>query len=136
MQEQEQQQQQAPAPAAPSVEVVHSVLQACTSTDTSTRNQAEALIRGWETDAAPGFLSSLLRIVEQTAGVDEVGRDGLDVRGGTHRHAYVCVVPALRMKRVDGRQPHSARQSCPCTALAHAPLADPLHTLRMRTWIL
>ena len=36
------------------------------------RSAAEALLAGWEADAAPGFLGGLLRIVEQTQTVPTV----------------------------------------------------------------
>ncbi len=36
------------------------------------RNPAEQTLKHWEADAAPGFLSSLLRIVQQSQAIDEV----------------------------------------------------------------
>ena len=36
------------------------------------RSSSESLIKGWEQNAAPGFLLGLLEIVKQTAAVDEV----------------------------------------------------------------
>lgn len=55
------------------VEQVLLTIQGALSIDNSTRSQAETLLKTWEADAAPGFLSSLLRIVEQHAAIDEVG---------------------------------------------------------------
>ena len=37
------------------------------------RAAAEAQIRAWETDAAPGFIGSLLKIASEAASVPEVG---------------------------------------------------------------
>jgi hypothetical protein len=61
-------------PEASSVDQVLRTIQAALSNDTSTRAAAEALIRAWESDAAPGFLVSLLRIVEQQQSIDGVSR--------------------------------------------------------------
>ena len=58
---------------AASVDEVLSVIQAALSNDTPTRSSAEATLRAWESDAAPGFLISLLRIVEQHQAIDPVG---------------------------------------------------------------
>ena len=44
--------------------------------DKATRSAAEGLLHGWEADAAPGFLSGLMRIVEQRDNVPEVGELG------------------------------------------------------------
>ncbi len=46
--------------------------QATLSVDKARRSAAEALLAGWEADAAPGFLTGLLRIVEQTQAVPTV----------------------------------------------------------------
>lgn len=55
-------------------QVLH-VLGASLSIEPTLRTQAEGMLRTWEADAAPGFVSSLLRIVEQSGAVDEVSRD-------------------------------------------------------------
>ena len=55
-----------------SVEEVLSVIQSALSNDTPTRSVAEDTLRAWESDAAPGFLVSLLRIVEQHQAIDAV----------------------------------------------------------------
>lgn len=65
--------QAAAVPDPVSVEQVLHTIQGALSIDNATRGAAEGLLRGWEADAAPGFLSSLLRIIEQTTAVDEVG---------------------------------------------------------------
>jgi hypothetical protein len=57
---------------AASVEQVLLTIQAALSNDTATRAAAETLLRAWEADAAPGFLVSLLRIVEQQQTIDGV----------------------------------------------------------------
>lgn len=48
-----------------SVQQVLLTIQAALSIDTPTRSAAEAALREWEADAAPGFLIALLQIVEQ-----------------------------------------------------------------------
>ena len=63
---------------ATSVQEVLSVIQAALSNDTSTRSSAETTLRAWENDVAPGFLVSLLRIVEQHQAIDAVGPRGMD----------------------------------------------------------
>lgn len=64
-----QQQQQGPAPVP--VEQVLQTIRAAMSHITAERAPAEAAIRAWETDAAPGFLHSLMLIVQHGA-IDEV----------------------------------------------------------------
>lgn len=67
-------------PASPdpvSVEQVLTTIQSALAIDFATRSHAERLLKTWEADAAPGFLLSLLRIVEQHAAVPVVGRPGL-----------------------------------------------------------
>eukprot|EP00798_Chlamydomonas_sp_ICE-L_P011430 gene11430-17116_t len=56
-----------------SVEQVHATILAAISIDAPARESAENLLRNWEADAAPGFISSLLKIVEHTA-IDEPNR--------------------------------------------------------------
>jgi hypothetical protein len=73
-----------PAAAVP-VELVLSTLRAAMSHAQDERVPAEALLRSWEADAAPGFLHSLMLIVQQQQAIDEVrGRRGwadVDSRG-------------------------------------------------------
>ncbi|KAG2494047.1 hypothetical protein HYH03_007693 [Edaphochlamys debaryana] len=54
-----------------SVEQILATIQAALSNDRATRTQAESLLHGWEADAAPHFLSGLMRIVEQRDSVPE-----------------------------------------------------------------
>lgn len=67
-----QQQAMAPAPQAVPVEAVLQTIRAAMSHATAERVPAEAAIRAWETDAAPGFLHSLMRIVQEHSAIDEV----------------------------------------------------------------
>eukprot|EP00983_Pelagomonas_calceolata_P078664 1154332-Pelagomonas_calceolata.AAC.2 len=62
------------SPGPVSADVVLQVLTGSLSIEFSTRAQAEQMLRMWEADAAPGFVSSLLRIVEQRGAIDEVRR--------------------------------------------------------------
>lgn len=55
-----------------SVDHVLATIQGALSVDGSTRGAAETSLRAWEADAAPGFLVSLLRIVEQRDAIDAV----------------------------------------------------------------
>ena len=55
-----------------SVHEVLSVIQASLSNENLTRSSAESALRAWESDAAPGFLVSLLKIVEQHQAIDPV----------------------------------------------------------------
>lgn len=71
--QQQQQQGVAPAPQPVPVEAVLQTIRATMSHLTAERAPAEAAIRAWETDAAPGFLHSLMRIVQEHAAIDEVG---------------------------------------------------------------
>lgn len=64
-----------PPPSGPQVQSVQHVLQTIQgvlSIDPNIRHQAEALLKAWEADAVPGFLISLLQIVEQSGAIDEV----------------------------------------------------------------
>ena len=54
------------------VQQVLATIRAALSVVGSEREPAEALLRSWEADAQPGFLLSLLRIAEETTGVEEV----------------------------------------------------------------
>lgn len=56
-----------------SVDQVLATIQAALSVDTLARSSAETTLRAWESDAAPGFLVSLLRIVEKHQDIDAVG---------------------------------------------------------------
>jgi hypothetical protein len=57
-----------------SIDQVLLTIQGALSVDNATRTSAESSLRAWEADASPGFLLSLLRIVEQQ-GIDAVGAD-------------------------------------------------------------
>ena len=52
---------------------VASTIRAALSINTAERQAAEALLSSWEADAAPGFVISLIRIVEEYGAIDEVG---------------------------------------------------------------
>lgn len=54
------------------VEAVYSCITGTFSPDNSVRNPAEVKLRAWEEDASPGFLLSLVKILEGCP--DEVGR--------------------------------------------------------------
>ncbi len=60
------------AQASVSIEMVLQTIQAALSNDNTVRSLAEAALKSWEGDAAPGFLVSLLRIVEQHQAIDMV----------------------------------------------------------------
>lgn len=63
------------APVAPlPVQQVYQVLEGATSYDNATRSTAEAQLRAWESDAAPGFVGSLLKVVAEAQAVPEVRR--------------------------------------------------------------
>lgn len=64
--------QQADAPPAVPVEQVLATIRAAMSYIHDERAPAEALLRNWEADAAPGFLHSLMLIVQQQQAIDEV----------------------------------------------------------------
>ncbi|KAG1678184.1 hypothetical protein FOA52_016121 [Chlamydomonas sp. UWO 241] len=57
-----------PGPA--SIDHVLETIQGALSIDNATRSAAEGLLQRWEADASPGFLVSLLRIVEQSQAID------------------------------------------------------------------
>lgn len=67
------QQQAMPVQPVP-VEQVLQTIRAAMSHMPGERVPAEAAIRSWEADAAPGFLHSLMLIVQQQAAIDEVRR--------------------------------------------------------------
>ena len=54
------------------VERVYQTLEAALSWNNDTRSTAEAQLRAWESDAAPGFIGSLLKVVAEVAAVPEV----------------------------------------------------------------
>lgn len=54
------------------VQQVYSTLEAALSFDGATRSAAEAQLRAWESDAAPGFIGSLLKVVAEVQAVPEV----------------------------------------------------------------
>ncbi|KAK9829330.1 hypothetical protein WJX72_005222 [[Myrmecia] bisecta] len=57
-----------------SAEVVFEVLSNTLSHDPDRRPAAETQLQSWEADAAPGFVLSLLQIVQQAGSVDEASR--------------------------------------------------------------
>lgn len=63
-------QQAGPAPIP--VQQVFATLEAALSVDNATRAAAEAQLREWEGDAAPGFIGSLLKVVAEVQAVPEV----------------------------------------------------------------
>ena len=70
-------QQQQPGPTAPvPVEQVLATIRGAMSHVKEEREPAEQMLRTWENDAAPGFLHSLMLIVQQQQAIDEVGRLG------------------------------------------------------------
>ena len=87
---------------ATSVDQVLGTIQAALSNDTPTRSSAEATLRAWESDAAPGFLVSLLRIVEQHQAIDAVGHEV-----GPAGSVWVLALTALSdlRGRWEGRSP-------------------------------
>lgn len=54
------------------VERVYGTLEAALSFDNATRAAAEAQLAAWESDAAPGFIGSLLKVVSEVQAVPEV----------------------------------------------------------------
>ena len=68
-------------------EAVFAAVSGATSVNTGVRSRAEISLRQWEADAAPGFLTSLLQIVQQTALIDEASRVIL-AYGRAMRSAY------------------------------------------------
>ena len=54
-------------------QMVLQVLVGSLSIDPNIRSQAEGMLRTWEGDAAPGFLLSLLRIVELYSLLENIG---------------------------------------------------------------
>ncbi|KAL4857828.1 Importin-11 [Chlorella vulgaris] len=56
------------------VERVYSTLSSALSNDHGTRTAAEQQLRAWESDAAPGFIGSLLNVAAEVQAVPEEGR--------------------------------------------------------------
>lgn len=54
------------------VERVYSTLSSALSNDHGTRTAAEQQLRAWESDAAPGFIGSLLNVAAEVQAVPEV----------------------------------------------------------------
>ncbi len=54
------------------VEVVYETLSNALSLDSASRIQAEQQLKAWESDAAPGFIGSLLKVVAEVQAVPEV----------------------------------------------------------------
>ena len=57
------------------VQPVYATIVAVWSPEAAVRAPAEGRLKGWEEDAAPGFLSALLTIIEQSP--DEVSGVGM-----------------------------------------------------------
>ena len=105
---------------ATSVDQVLATIQAALSNDSPTRSSAEATLRAWESDAAPGFLVSLLRIVEQHQAIDAVGgKSGHP--GGVQ--ATACLTSCLT-GHATARMPMS-RMGAPTPPHPPPPLAPP-----------
>jgi hypothetical protein len=84
---------EAAAAAAIGVQQVLATIRAALSINAAEREPAQAALQSWEQDAAPGFCSSLIRIVEEHASVDEVR---MKQRAG--RNWQAAVWPAVARK--------------------------------------
>lgn len=58
-----------------SAEEVYATLSNTLSLDTAARTAAEAQLRDWERDAAPGFIAALVKVITEVAAVPEVRAD-------------------------------------------------------------
>lgn len=56
------------------VQQVATTIRSALSINTAERQAAEAALSAWESDAAPGFVISLIRIIEEHVGIDEPTR--------------------------------------------------------------
>ncbi len=82
-----------PPPAGPQVTSVMQVLQTIRGVldlDPGVRASCETLLRTWEADAVPGFLASLMQIVEQVGAVEEVRAGAHGAPRGSERDAACC----------------------------------------------
>ena len=88
------------------VERVYQTLEAALSWNNDTRSTAEAQLRAWESDAAPGFIGSLLKVVAEVAAVPEVrvGR-GLGVIACIVRGAKAVGGGRWRSRATSSHQP-------------------------------
>lgn len=123
-------QQAGPAPIP--VQQVFATLEAALSVDNATRAAAEALLREWEGDAAPGFIGSLLKVVAEVQAVPEVS-------AATHVPALPSYRVVLSFRGVlHGRHEHHpvnnfawlpkcwlAHAAHPLVCLAHSPACHP-----------
>lgn len=71
---------------------VFKVLKGTFNNDNTLRQAAEAQLRQWEGDAAPGFLGSLIAILQQVQTIDEVRLAA--------RYIKNCFVRSLAMFRL------------------------------------
>jgi hypothetical protein len=102
-QQQQQQQGMAPALQPVPVETVLQTIRAAMSHVTAERAPAEAAIRAWEAEAAPGFVHSLMRIVQEHAAIDEVRI--ADILDGSFN-----AITIKELGRIKGR---NSKHSCP-----------------------
>lgn len=65
-------------------EQVFQVLKGTFQNDNTLRQTAEAQLRQWEGDAAPGFLHSLIAILEQVQTIEEVSHATCSCSEATH----------------------------------------------------
>lgn len=117
---------------------VLSTIRAALSINAAEREPAQAALQAWEADAAPGFCSSLIRIVEEHAVVDEVSEGS-----GAARRAWRAVGGAPRAGRgrclADPPSRHSGPPSQPTRLLAAVILKNTVgsswrKTLGTREW--
>jgi hypothetical protein len=85
------------------VQQVLTTIRGALSINQAERQAAESALQTWEADAAPGFVHSLIRIIEETAAVDEVCSQQLSV-------SRARCVPAASGRRT---APHFATPASP-----------------------
>lgn len=83
-----------------SIEQVLSTIQGALSYVNEVRMPAEKLLAAWEADAAPGFITGLLKIVEQHGTVDEVRLERQIQRMMLHQQRPTVVFKRSQVRKV------------------------------------
>lgn len=103
------------------VEQVFQILSSALSYDNATRAVAEEQLRAWESDAAPGFIGSLLKVVAEVQAVPEVGAAG--------PHGARCRRRCPAKASSCARQPCRRHRSAAAAASLDRPPCLPIPTL-------
>jgi len=107
------------------VQQVFATLEQALSFEQATRSAAEAQLRAWEGDAAPGFIGSLLKVVAEVAAVPEVSA-GAAAAGAEQPRWAAALLASTCWLAMPAAHDNANRLSCLTQAFLCVPPVLPL----------